>query len=680
MVDLLMEPIVVHQALHGYSDGHRLISSSLPLDSRESRIMLVMSDLSGPGVKPERTGYLTGYALEKVGKYVLARTWAAPEMPRPGCVWTHSLIIDNADLATMASAQPLFDGFKRPSNQDAASAYRVPITVLPSAVPQRLDGYLRAGQIVNALYSFPEKAIVAACEEPFEDERLVTTIWMQQWPRLRRAFGFCTLSGMDRAGKGVALDLQLAPLSDRQLASKFPNAIAAHDVRPNPALNPLLIDLVTPAGGSLRDFLRRAGGDVDGGRRAMVPLCHLYSSLFVNDTPDLVGAVGALASLDQNGRRQARSVRSLLFRKALGSFDGLDDTVFEFLLDTLKSPSAFGEKIEVADKFGIALWKRSPDRFHQALVEDGPLGELAAHALKEMPGQEIIAGLRTHASLIPPIVEQRPDILLEAEFWRMPDVDDELASNILIKDAGQAALALLAAGRTGPASMIVHHSEPDALVRALESAEADHQAVQLWLRALANNPDKLGAVLASGKVGRLSSIADLARYSNPDSVSSDLADDPWLTALKHAKGQLSQSDEEFLAAFFCARALGSRSQSPAELLRFSYARVYRALRADRYRYEVEIMVTRRLEGGSWLVWDNSSRLRETVTRKFVDNRLDPDIFGRLADDGNMALALIDEAAQTSRGRRYLGDVYKRLKNSNEKGMKARADYIAKKIK
>jgi GTPase-associated protein 1, N-terminal domain type 1 len=679
MVDLLMEPIIVHQALHGYSDGHRLISSSLPLDSSAARIMLVMSDLSGPGVKPEQSGYLTGYALDMIGKYVLARTWAAPEMPRPGCVWTHSLIIDYADLATMSSAEPLLSLFKRPGDDGVASNYAAPIKVLQSAAHQKLSRHSRGAQIVNALYSCTDAAIVAECMEPSEDEQFVTAIWMQQWPRLRRAFGFCTCSGMDRASKGVALDLQLAPVSDRQLASKFPNAMLAHDVPHDDALGPLLRDLAEPGESTFREFLRRAGGDVDGGRRAMLPLCHLYSSLFAQRTPDLVGAVTALANLDGNGRPQARSVRSLLFRQALRSFDGLDDTVFEFLLSTLESSSALGDEIGAADQFGIALWRRSPDRFYHALVEGGPLGELASYAVKEMPQQEIIDGLRTHASLIPPIIEQRPDILLESEFWRMSEADDELASNILAKDAGQAAFALLAAGRTGPASMIVQHAEAGALVRALESPEADHQAAQYWLRALASDPDKLGAGLGSGKIGKLSTVADLARYSSPDSVSSDLAEDPWLTALKHGRGQLSQSDEEFLAAFLCTRALGSRSRSPAELLRFSYARVYRALRANRYGYDVESMVTRRLEWGSWLVWDNSSRLRETVVRKFVEDRLDPDVFGRLADDGNMALALIDEAAQTSRGRRYLEDVHKRLKNSNEKGMKARADYIAKKI-
>lgn len=60
----------VHQVLHGYSDGHRMIAGSLSLSSAESRTMVVMSDLSGHGVRPGPEGYLTGYPLEGGGRYV----------------------------------------------------------------------------------------------------------------------------------------------------------------------------------------------------------------------------------------------------------------------------------------------------------------------------------------------------------------------------------------------------------------------------------------------------------------------------------------------------------------------------------------------------------------------------------------------------------------------------------
>ena len=85
---LTRDRIKVEQTLHGYSEGHRLIEGSLKLPQSDARTMLVLSDASGSGSRIPANGYITGDPLAESGKYVLARTWAAPEMSRPGCVWT----------------------------------------------------------------------------------------------------------------------------------------------------------------------------------------------------------------------------------------------------------------------------------------------------------------------------------------------------------------------------------------------------------------------------------------------------------------------------------------------------------------------------------------------------------------------------------------------------------------
>src|SRR5262249_10651964 len=89
-----IECVRVDQALHGYEDGHRLLAGSRPLPRDAERTMLVLSDLSGSGSIDGFESYLTGYALPSAGAYALARTWVALEMPRPGCVWTHTLLLD----------------------------------------------------------------------------------------------------------------------------------------------------------------------------------------------------------------------------------------------------------------------------------------------------------------------------------------------------------------------------------------------------------------------------------------------------------------------------------------------------------------------------------------------------------------------------------------------------------
>ena len=210
---LTRDRIKVEQTLHGYSEGHRLIEGSLKLPQSDARTMLVLSDASVSGSRIPANGYITGYPLAESGKYVLARTWAAPEMRRPGCVWTHSLLIDFADLARLGSVDSLLERFQRPSD-GGASAFAMQLELLVSRVPTPVapSGLTRAGQWAYSLYGRPKSRVTDERERP-DDEELVVAIWMQQWPRLRRAFRFCTFSAEDRSTSADAFDLQLMDVS-----------------------------------------------------------------------------------------------------------------------------------------------------------------------------------------------------------------------------------------------------------------------------------------------------------------------------------------------------------------------------------------------------------------------------------------------------------------------------------
>ena len=92
------ENLLIEQALHGYVNGHHLLAFSNVFSDKSQRLMDILSDLSGPEVKEGFTEYITGYPLYEDKYYAIAKTWYAPEMKRPGCVWTHTLLIDFKDL------------------------------------------------------------------------------------------------------------------------------------------------------------------------------------------------------------------------------------------------------------------------------------------------------------------------------------------------------------------------------------------------------------------------------------------------------------------------------------------------------------------------------------------------------------------------------------------------------
>ena len=74
---------------------------------RISYLLSTASDLASGTRLGENDSYLTGLPLPKSRRYAFFRTWAAPEMPRPGCVWSHVLLLDPRAIASLSAFSEL---------------------------------------------------------------------------------------------------------------------------------------------------------------------------------------------------------------------------------------------------------------------------------------------------------------------------------------------------------------------------------------------------------------------------------------------------------------------------------------------------------------------------------------------------------------------------------------------
>ena len=110
----------INQILHGYQDGHgRLAGSVQNITPQDAALMSQMSDWSGyrdPAGKDN--SYLTAYPLKESGYYVVAKSWYASEMERPGSVWTHSLLIELNGINSQFDFRMLDKLFQRPTRGD----------------------------------------------------------------------------------------------------------------------------------------------------------------------------------------------------------------------------------------------------------------------------------------------------------------------------------------------------------------------------------------------------------------------------------------------------------------------------------------------------------------------------------------------------------------------------------
>ena len=194
-----MQRPALHQLLHGYAEGHRLLEGSFTLQDDLTRLLLRMSDLSGSSMVPGFEDYITGYPLASIDAYALAKTWYAPERPRPGCVWTHTLVIPSQVLSEISSLRVLLPLFKRPTEESFRGQYSKDL-VLDTASSQGVhitaplldEAQREFPPLVWSYYGMGDRPLIVAAKTSREFERVIFALWSQQWPSLRLAFTFCT--------------------------------------------------------------------------------------------------------------------------------------------------------------------------------------------------------------------------------------------------------------------------------------------------------------------------------------------------------------------------------------------------------------------------------------------------------------------------------------------------------
>ncbi|CAD6516333.1 GAP1-N1 domain-containing protein [Paraburkholderia metrosideri] len=676
---LTRDRIKVDQTLHGYSEGHRLIEGSLKLPQSDARTMLVLSDASGSGSRIPANGYITGYPLAESGKYVLARTWAAPEMSRPGCVWTHSILIDFADLARLGSVDDLLERLQRPS-AGGGSPFAVQLEVMASraATPVAPSDLRRAGQWASALYGKPKDRIVDERERP-EDEELVVAIWMQQWPRLRRAFRFCTFSAEDRSTSTDAFDLQLRDVSRTSRSKVYDRAIASAKNRGD-WMETLLDDLVTPTGSGLRQFLRDVGSDVTNGRAAMIPLVQLYAALEQNAGSFRLAE--AVSELERLGPNQGRMGRAAAARMVFSRPGLVDRRLFDFALQQVRADrDLLGIEPLVV---GRALLRWKPDFLADDLPEDDPLHKAVDAALAEADVEELSNLIEAVPGAAMAVLSARPDVLERASLWRIASLDASRLIGAL--DASQDAAirivgALMEAGRDECSAVMVDRFGIDPVVAALSSLDAAGIRSRLtWIQTIAHRIDDLAEGMSRGIIWHRPLLFALAEMLAPESVPNSVGTDPWVTAVERTKTSDNVRDEDLLASFLFARARGRYSRSAGKLFFLSVQRLHEAMASARLTDEAWRIAKPRLPYGSVLRdWDRCEKLRNAVVDSFIDRELPPIEFGTVVDNDNLWKELVDLAADSLRGRRYLDKVRSALRGG-EAWRDERAKIIDRRIK
>lgn len=273
----------VDQLLHGYAGGHRLLESSRKLSQDAQRKLLLLTDLSGPSPVPGFDSYLTGFWIESDGLFAFARTWYAPEMERPGCVWTHTLLLEPSLFRILQRPSELASLFRRPTSSDFGD-YARPVQTTDASrndVRSSLDSLRhQLHRILPALYGQPERAVICPTRSAESADAVVMWIWNHQPHELQRHFRFSSGSLANRNRDAFEFDLQFMPVQVRHRVNAGTEIVVDEDDAPvlTSQLHPGIDELIESPE-HVTDFLHLIDADLPGSRRAFASVLELHSRL-----------------------------------------------------------------------------------------------------------------------------------------------------------------------------------------------------------------------------------------------------------------------------------------------------------------------------------------------------------------------------------------------------------------
>jgi len=345
---------LIHQLVHGYARGHRLLASSTTLPDELAAVVDRASD-AAPNYRPSTGPYLTGYPLPG-GQWVLARTWPALEAERPNTVWTHSLLVPSTLLGRVTCS-----GLVTHLRHPASTVRNRPLPPIPleSLSPGRGFATREAAEPAAAIY-VSGHVVLPAGDSAEDREAVALALWDQHWMPVRRQLVFCTAP-------------DAAPFDARERSLVF--AVRPPQRAPTEPVPRIIVDDLcthTP----FREWLHFVGsGERDPG--LMITFARLFtllnetrgSSETIRQAEDLLRSLGSRPNEMRRLKRRLLSVEhgrprlavpaplivEALAHQALGEMTAADD-------------ASLGEWIALA-------WKTDPDRVARILGAADTPGE-----------------------------------------------------------------------------------------------------------------------------------------------------------------------------------------------------------------------------------------------------------------------------------------------------------------
>lgn len=659
--------VKLNQCLFGYDDGHRLLSASLKLPEEVASLLLLHSDLV-PGLNTSREGYWTGIPVPAAKVYALMRTWPAPELPRPGCVWTHVVLIALADMARFPDLAVLGPLFVRPSVPADYAVYASSLAVDPldAAASDRASVSWSSGlRVLRALYSEQPRGVLKDDGEPMDST--IFAVWSQQWPRLRRAFSFRT-AGLtaDRSSKS-RFDLRVV----REPPSSIETRQADESSPPADWEQVAIDDLLASKPSDFRRFLWRYGSDIRRGRERYRFLARLFLATRFPTLDDaiLTQVLDNVADSlpDAEDGKVLKDDLLSCGRSPYSLLPAADPIAMLNYFVNHTDRTALPPPPDAAFEAVHNLWStRAPEILtiaeHAANQRSAIVDQLLDRLSAVAEPASFLAISRGHPTIRARVIGANPALLDSPDLTAVPQQElldvlallpnnDDLAARVLdrllFSDNRDAAM-FFADRFLGTTQNRVF----DALVSEL--AGSGPPVPRVWLDAVRQrSPALTGHMLE--RAATTSALGALAGWLGMD-VAAGLMASPanWAHTLLRVEDDIRGQPRQKLLAYLLALALARPCRGCEPLFERAFESVHADIWSSRLPNEAFNALARFLPDLYWWQqWDTCLRLRRAVVGAYLNAELDPASFRRLTTDNTLFERLTDIASATKHGRRLL---------------------------
>ena len=539
-------------------------------------------------------------------------------MPRPGCVWTHVLLISAADLARINDLPALDRLLLRPEEPGNYGSYLGTIDFDPATakgVPPRIDGKI-ALSLVRQTYGAVQTAPLT---EGITLDLGMLALWSQQWPGLRRQFSFRTaLLSPEKKSSTSGFDVEFSDLRAPTGADNKSWKEAASEL--------IVEDLIGESSGPLRKFLWRYGADTDNHRRNLERLTHLYQAM--RPAAPVDGDIDSIVARIAKWYPQledAHLLKTDVSRTTGAEFSlvpDLDTFKVTHAITTTLAHDAF-PPLEAVDRKTIKSWlrKRPSDlikmlgtsaekesRFAESLFA-GISAAKHPDFLWNLYAESDVAFLRASKKTLDHLVDPRVEQLDDKTLFMLLKATD--ANSSIFEELVP---HLLRRSDTDLISLIANRARDvvTASVIGTMAREGTSTLHANWVEYVKKRPDRIKA-FAKTAVDRRSQLLVCRNLLQLDYNACDLT--VWSKRLSKIPNDLSGQIGLEFRVFLLIQALHRPKKGADLLIADALDPVYKALAERTLPFRTEMRLVGHLPSVGWMAyWDKCLRLKIAVVK------------------------------------------------------------------